>query len=162
MLRSTVRMRITFALVSAAGLALPSLGGTAASAGTAPPAAAAAVTWSRVTPAGTNIIDDIGLARGTDGVLHVLWTTDAASNQAVMDTPISASGTVGTSVQVTKFFLATDPDAVVTPSGLTAVWNGIKTSAGNSPEGTFEATRPLSGGQWTVPTTHVPPLPATP
>ena len=161
MLRSNVRVRVIFTLVSVAGLALPALGSTAAFAGTAAPAAAA-VTWSRVTPAGTNIIDDIGLARGTDGVLHVLWTTDAASNQAVMDTPISASGTVGTSVQVTKFFLATDPDAAVTPTGLTAVWNGIKTSAGNSPEGTFEATRPLSGGQWTVPTTHVPPLPATP
>ena len=132
MLPSKVRMRVTFTLVSIAGLALPSLGGTVAFAGTAP-SAAAAVTWSRVTPAGTNIIDDVGLARGTDGVLHVLWTTDAASNQAIMDTPISAGGTVGTSVQVTKFFLATDPDAVVTPTGLAAVWNGIKTSAGNSP-----------------------------
>ena len=133
MLRSTVLMRTTFALTGIAGLALPSLGG-AASAGTGRPAAA---TWSRVTPAGTNTIDDIGLARGSDGVLHVLWTTDGTSNQAVMDTPVSASGTVGKAVMITRFFLATDPDVTVTPAGLAAIWNGIQTSKAKSPMGTF-------------------------
>jgi hypothetical protein len=158
--RSTVRMRITVALASAAGLVLSAPGGGAAAA--AGPPKAAAVTWSRVTPAGTNITDDIGLARGTDGVLHVLWTTDAASNRAIMDTPVSAAGTVGQAVTVARFFLATGPDATVTPTGITAIWNGIKTSGPSSPTGTFEAVRPLSGGQWTVPAAHVAPLPGTP
>ena len=117
MLRSTVLMRTTFALTGIAGLALPSLGGAAS--------------------AGTNTIDDIGLARGSDGVLHVLWTTDGTSNQAVMDTPVSASGTVGKAVMITRFFLATDPDATVTPAGLAAIWNGIQTSKAKSPMGTF-------------------------
>ena len=133
---STARMRTTLALASVAGLAVPLLGGAAAAAGTGTPAAAAA-TWSRVTPAGTNTIDDIGLARGSDGVLHVLWTTDGTSNQAVMDTPVSASGTVGKAVMITRFFLATDPDATVTPAGLAAIWNGIQTSKAKSPMGTF-------------------------
>lgn len=159
MLRRTIWIRTTCALAGVAGLALPALGGGVAAASTAP---AAASTWSRVTPAGTNIIDDVGLARGTDGVLHVLWATDASSNQAVMDTPISASGSVGTAVTITHFFIATDPDATVTPNGIAAIWNGVKTGSGNSPQGTFEATRPLSGGQWTASGTHVPPLSGIP
>jgi hypothetical protein len=159
MLRSTVLMRTTFALAGIAGLALPSLGGAAASAGTGRPAAA---TWSRVTPAGTNTIDDIGLARGSDGVLHVLWTTDGTSNQAVMDTPVSASGTVGKAVMITRFFLATDPDVTVTPAGLAAIWNGIQTGKAKSPMGTFEATRPLSGGGWSGAALQAKPLRSIP
>jgi hypothetical protein len=160
MLRSTVLMRTTLALAGVAGLALPSLGGAAASAGTGRPAAA--VTWSRVTPAGTKTIDDIGLARGGDGILHVLWTSDGTSNQAVNDTPISASGTVGKAVMITRFFLATDPDATVTPAGIAAIWNGVRTAQGNSPMGTFEAARPLSGGQWSAPVDEANPLGSIP
>jgi hypothetical protein len=39
------------------------------------------------------------------------------------------------------------------------LWNGIKTSTG--PSGTFMATRPASGGSWSV-TARVPPLPGIP
>ena len=158
---STARMRTTLALASVAGLAVPLLGGTAAAAGTGTPAVAAA-TWSRVTPAGTNIIDDIGLARGNDGVLHVLWTGDGSSNVGIMDTPIGANGAVGKAVTIARFFLATDPDATVTPTGVAAIWNGIQTSQPKSATGTFEATRPLSGGQWTGPKAVAEPLPGTP
>ena len=147
---STARMRTTVVLASVAGLAVPLLGGAAAAAGTGTPAAAAAA-WSRVTPAGTNIIDDVGLARGNDGVLHVLWTGDGSSNVGIMDTPISANGTVGKAVTIARFFLATDPDATGTSTGVAAIWNGIQTSQPKSATGTFEATRPLSGGQWTGP-----------
>jgi hypothetical protein len=153
-------MTAAFALVSAGGLAFASLGGAVATAGTAP--AAATTMWSRVTPAGTNIIDDIGLARGKDGVLHVLWTSDASSNRRVMDTAVSAKGAVGKAVQIAQFFLATDPGATVTPTGLAALWNGIKSDGSNSPTGTFEAMRPLSGGHWTVSASHVAPLPSIP
>jgi hypothetical protein len=158
---SPVRMRTTAALAGVAGLAVPLLGGGAAAAGTGTPAVAAAA-WSRVTPAGTNIIDDIGLARGNDGVLHVLWTGDGTSNLGIMDTPISANGTVGKAVTIARFFLPTDPDATVTPTGVAAIWNGIQADKPNSAEGTFAATRPLSGGQWTGPRLEAKTLPATP
>jgi hypothetical protein len=79
-----------------------------------------------------------------------------------MDTPISANGTVGNAATITRFFLATDPDATVTPSGLAAIWNGIQTSKSKSPMGTFEATRPLSGGQWSAPVAVAKPLPSIP
>jgi hypothetical protein len=161
MRHNTVRMRTTLALASVAGLALSLLGGGAASAGTAQKQAPA-VRWSRVTPAGTAIIDDIGLARGNGGILHVLWTTDRTPNQSIMDTPVGANGAVGRPTTIARFFLATDPDATVTRNGLTAIWNGIKANAAHSPQGTFQAARPLSGGRWTVPAAHVEPLPGVP
>ena len=61
-------------------------------------ATAAAAHWSRVTPLGTDTIDDVGLVHGNDGVLHVLWASDATPNQAIMDTAVGASGTVGTAL----------------------------------------------------------------
>jgi len=146
--------RITFSLIGAVGLILTSLGTPPASAGRAAPAAAA-VSWSRVTPVGTNIIDDIGLSRGNDGVLHVLWKTDASSNPQILDFPVSPTGTVGTPATVARFFLASDPDATVTPTGIAALWNGASQETGGT-QGAFEATRPLSGGHWAM-TAHVPP-----
>ena len=159
--RSTVRMRATLALASAACLAVPLLAGGVAAAGTGTPAVAAA-TWSRVTPAGTNLIDDIGLARGNDGILHVLWASDTSPNPGIMDTAISAGGTVGKPVTIARFFLSTDPDATVTPTGIVAAWNGIQSDKPKSAEGTFVATRPLSAGQWTGPRLETKPLQGTP
>jgi hypothetical protein len=172
----TIRARAAWALAGTTGLVLttlaagsayasPAAGSTyaspaaAAHARTGAPAASAA-RWVRVTPAGTNIIDDIGLARGKDGVLHVLWTTDKAPNQSVVDFPVGPGGKVGKRATIGRFFLATGPDATVTPAGLATVWNGIKTSTGE-PEGTFGATRPMSGGRWTV-GLNVPPLSGIP
>lgn len=160
MFRRTVRMRVGFALISAGGLAFAALGGAVASAGTAP--TAATTKWARVTPAGTNIIDDVGLARGKDGVLHVVWATDVSPNPSIMDTPISAKGAVGKAGTIARFFLAADPDATVTPTGVAAIWNGIKSNSSGSPQGTFEAVRPLSGGHWMVSSSHVAPLPSIP
>lgn len=120
--------------------------------------------WSQVTATGTDIIADIGLVRGADGLLHVLWTAGASGgHQRIMDTPVTPSGKPGAAVTIAGgLFLATDPDATATPSGLDVFWNGIKSSAANSPQGTFEATRPRKGGHWTVTPGAVPPLPGVP
>jgi hypothetical protein len=107
---------------------------------------------------GTAIIPQIGLARGKDGVLHVVWLNGASPNFAIKDTPITASGRVGKPVAVAShWFLATDPDATTTPSGVEAVWNGFKTESGST-SGTATATRPLRGGSWKVSPTIIPGL----
>jgi hypothetical protein len=155
-----LRASAALAVVSVCGVMLPALGGGPASARVTA-AAAGPGRWSQVTPAGTNIIDDIGLARGADGVLHVLWTSDASGNQRIADTPISVKGIVGHTVTIGHFFIATDPDAILTPSGVDALWNGYQSSAPGSPYGTFDATRPRSGGSWTR-GTNIPPLSGIP
>ncbi len=149
------------AAVCVCGAMLSALGVGPASARVTAAAAAGPGYWSQVTPAGPNIIDDIGLARGADGVLHVLWASDTSGNQRIADTTIGVLGFVGHTVTIARFFIATDPDAILTPSGVDAVWNGDQTSALNSPIGTFTATRPRSGGAWTQ-GTNIPPLPGIP
>jgi hypothetical protein len=158
MLAPKIRARSTITLAAVCGLAAASLGAGSATAG-ATVAAGGPGIWSRVTPLGTATTDDIGLTRGSDGVLHAVWASDQPGNQNVEDIPISSGGTVGKPVTIAHFYLATGPDATATPSGLDVLWNGIKTSAG--PSGTFVATRPRSGGSWSV-TSTVPPLPGIP
>jgi hypothetical protein len=65
-------------------------------------------------------------------------------------------------VTIARFFLPTDPDATVTLTGIAAIWNGVQSNKPNSAEGTFAATRPLSGGQWTGPKLEAKTLPGTP
>jgi hypothetical protein len=119
--------------------------------------------WAQVTaPLPNNpLIPEIGLARGADGVLHVLWTTGSGPWH-VKDTPIAATGKVGKSTTIATDFLATDPDVTTTPSGVVALWNGIKSNTPNSPQGTFTATRPPSGGSWSASGSAIAPLSAVP
>jgi hypothetical protein len=118
--------------------------------------------WVQVTPKGTEIIADVGLARGSDGVLHVLWTAGSFGNQKIMDTPLAPKGAPGKMATIASgLFIASFPDATATPSGLYVLWNGDKTSAPNTPLGTFWATRPLKGGHWTL-GGNVPPVTGAP
>ena len=120
--------------------------------------------WVQVTTPlkGTAIIPQIGLARGRDGVLHVVWLNGASPAFAIKDTPITAGGRVGKPVTVAShWFLANDPDATVTPNGVVALWNGIKSETKDD-HGTATATRPLSGGSWKVSPTIIPGLTGAP
>jgi hypothetical protein len=141
----------TAALLAAAATTAPLALPAAASASPGPAVTAARAAWSRVTPLGTPIIADIGLARGKDGVLHVLWTTGASPRQRVMDTPISLAGAVRKpSTIASGMFTASFPDEVVTSRGLAALFSAQKTESLSSPQGLFEATRPARGGKWSA------------
>ena len=106
--------------------------------------------WTQVTGKLSNI-NDVGLARGKDGVLHVLWTSGGTGHFQVADTPISAAGIVGKPVTIqSHIFNASDPDATVTSAGLAVFWNAVRSNAPASQIGTFEATRPSRGGAWKV------------
>ena len=144
------RLRRTAVFVAAAtGLAVAATGVPVQAAST-PAKALKPGHWTQVTGKLTNI-DDIGLARGKDGVLHVLWTSGGTNHRLVADTPISSAGVVGKPVTIQPhIFAATNPDATVTSAGLAVFWNAVRSSAPNSQIGTFEATRPSRGGTWKV------------
>jgi hypothetical protein len=141
--------------VAASGVTLATAVWSAAgaSAGTAGTSAAPKPgTWHRVTATGLDNINEIGLVRGADGVLHVLWTAGATTgNYSVLDTPIAANGTASRTVVIASHFdSAAYPDGTATPGGVDAFWNGVRSSNPGAPEGTYEATRPLRGGAWHV------------
>jgi hypothetical protein len=92
---------------------------------------------------------DIGIARGADGVLHIVWTSGGDAGQyAVHDTPIAANGTVGHATTiVSKYFSGNFADATTTRTGVDAFFNAEQTNS-SSTWGTYEATRPLRHGSW--------------
>jgi hypothetical protein len=129
------------------GLIASSGAATAVAAAGGPAAPRASSHWTRVTSNGLGNSTDIGLARGSDGVLHVIWTAGMFGSMRVLDTQIAARGKVGKTVVVASGLrAATDPDAATTSTGLNAFWNGQRTSTKGI--GTWRATRPLRGGTW--------------
>jgi hypothetical protein len=69
-------------------------GQTAASAANPTANRAPAQHWSQITALGSYIIKDIGLVRGSDGVLHVLWTEGGTGRESIIDTAIGPGGSV--------------------------------------------------------------------
>jgi hypothetical protein len=135
-----------------AALTLAAASAAAAPAASAAPGRAASAPrpgqWERVTANGLGNTADIGLVRGEDGVLHVVWVS--AAGTSLLDTPIAADGAVQRAVTIAAHFVSVSfPDATATPSGLDAFWNGAATDS-SSTWGTYEATRPLHGGSWHV------------
>ncbi len=140
-------------LTATLAVSLPVTGASAAQPGAAWSGAGRAARpgqWSEVTSKLTNIAD-IGLARGRDGVLHVLWTSGNTGSYRVSDTPVSGSGVVGKPVTVqAHIYSANDPDATAIPSGLAVFWNAVRSNSPTSQVGTFEADRPSRAGSWTI------------
>jgi hypothetical protein len=95
--------------IVAASLALLA---TAAAAG--PPG-----TWTQITHGINGARANLGLARGKDGTLHVLYGGPGrAPYTAILDAPISPSGAVGAAEQVLSGWSAVHPpDAVTAPDG---------------------------------------------
>jgi hypothetical protein len=123
--------------------------GLAGAASAAPHRAPRPGAWTQVTAAGMLDFADIGLARGTDGVLHVVWTTGSTGKFAIMDTPIAADGAVGHPVTVGAHeYQATFPDATATPTRIYAFWNIISNSTPQAIVGLAKASRPAGGGPW--------------
>jgi hypothetical protein len=114
--------------------------------------------WSQVTTSFRDVgvvpFQDIGLARGSDGVLHVIWASPGpTATHQVLDTAISPNGKVGPAVVIasgmqlplsTNEEAAFGPDATVTPHGIDAFWNSLNDGIA----ATQEYRHPQRGGHW--------------
>ena len=95
-------------------------------------------------------IDEAGLARTSDGVLHVVWLRRKGGlNESIMHTPISPDGKVGSpSPVLAGLKSAGNPDVVRLPDGkLRAFFPGLGDT--NEDGGVKAATAPASGIGWT-------------
>lgn len=111
--------------------------------------------WTKVTPLGDlDISADIGLVRGSNGVLHVIWTdgqSGTIGTVVVHDTPILANGTVGKPVRITgPLSEATFPDATISGRTMYVFWNQVPNHG--SATGTAVASWPAGGHGWKVTT----------
>jgi hypothetical protein len=110
-------------------------------------------TWTRISdPSGRNI-DEVGLARTGDGVLHVAWQRRSANRESLLHTPIAANGSAGAATPIVDGWASANyPALVVAPDGsLRAFFGGIRsTNAGETNNSLNTATAPASGSPWTL------------
>jgi hypothetical protein len=143
-----MRFRVAVLVVCATALVAAAGAGTAAAGAARHSVPSAAATWAQATAAGLPDDADIGLVRGTNGVLHVIWTNGAMGSVAAYDTPVQPGGAVGQPVVITAHLnQATFPDATGWAGELHAFWNEIS-NAGNKFTGTAVATWPAGGSHW--------------
>lgn len=106
-------------------------------------------TWTRATDPGGRNIDEVGLARTADGVLHVVWPKQSGTEGGILHRPISRSGGLRSAIAATGRWDAVDnPDLVVLPNGsLRLFFAGLGTTFAQG--GIQSATAPASGASWT-------------
>jgi hypothetical protein len=105
--------------------------------------------WTQITHAHNGAKVNLGLARGKDGTLHVLWAGPSHRGfTAISDTPVSPSGVVGKPQAVVSGWNSVQvPAAVASPDGsIHALISGQKTVSNSDPyAGLNEAVGP---GSW--------------
>jgi hypothetical protein len=118
------------------------LGGVASAIALAALAAAASAgsagRWAQITHAHNGATSNLGLARGKDGKLHVLWAGPArAPFTGIFDTPISPAGVVGQPQAVVSGWNSVQPPAAVAaPDGsIHVVISGQKVNSNTDPYG---------------------------
>jgi hypothetical protein len=122
------------ALISRSGAVLAAASGLAilaVSANAGPPGQ-----WTQITHAHSGAKSNLGLARGKDGTLHVLWAGPTrAPFTAISDTPISPAGQVGQPQAVISGWNSVEPPAAVAaPDGsIHAVISGQKVNSNSDP-----------------------------
>ena len=138
------------AIVAAASAALlGAASGVTAAAPAGPSQAPRPGHWTQTTFGDFENIADIGLVRGPNGVLHVIWTDGKDRAMVVRDTPILANGTVQKPVPITgRLNVAYFPDATISGRTMHAFWNQVPNKGTAS--GTAVASWPASGHGWKV------------
>jgi hypothetical protein len=127
------------ALLLAVAAVLVSVGG-AANAGTT-------TSWSRVTDLGARNIDQVGLARTNDGVLHAVWSRRVGTEEMVRHATIARNGGVGApTTAVGGVRGLSDPDIVLMPDGSLRLFYGVIIP---SPGGIRMSSAGPSGTGWT-------------
>jgi hypothetical protein len=117
-----------------------------------PAAARPAASWTRLPGTVVNFAEP-GLARTSDGVLHVVYTRKNGTKSELAHAPVSAGGKVGSaSVALGGWASMSHPDLLRMPDGsLRVFFGGIRsTNPGETNNALNTATAPASGATWTL------------
>lgn len=118
--------------------------------------AAGARRWTRIASGGMNVSDQVGLARSSDGVLHVAWRRQG-STQELSQTPIVASGRVGSPVTIVSGWASVGSPALVGQGRvLSAFFPGTATlTTGDPTYGLDLARSDNAGASWRLSPTAI-------
>jgi hypothetical protein len=117
---------------------------------TAPPPIAAE--WTRVTDGAGRNIDEVGVARTSDSVLHVFWRqkVPGSSQEQIVHTPVSPTGDVGaTNVASGPWASAGNPVGIVTSDGGLRIFFAGLTGSSSQLDGVQSASAKADGQTWT-------------
>jgi hypothetical protein len=118
----------------------------------APAAAGPPGSWTRLPGTVVNFAEP-GLARTSDGVLHVVYTRKNGTKAELAHASVSPAGKVGTAaVALGGWASMSHPDLLRMPDGsLRVFFGGIRTtSPGETNNALNTATAPASGAKWTL------------
>jgi hypothetical protein len=103
--------------------------------------------WSRVTDTGARNIDQVGLARTNDGVLHVVWSRRVGSDESIRHAAIAKNGGVGAATTAIGAVRGlSDPEIITMPDGSLRLFYGVVIP---SPGGIRMSSAGPSGTGWT-------------
>lgn len=111
-----------------------------------------ATTWTQVTD-GTDVrnVDEVGLVRTADDVLHVFWRHRlGASQEEIRHTPVTG-GSVGTSTTASgPFATVGNPVGVVTSDGRLRIFFAALTGSESALDGVLSASSDAQAKTWTT------------
>jgi hypothetical protein len=144
----TVRRRSR--VLPAACAAFAAVSTLAFGAGAAESQSDASTTWTQVTDSEGRNIDQVGVVRTDDDVLHVLWRTRSApGTEDIQTATIDAEGTVGDpSVASGGWASAGNPDVVVMPDGSLRTFFAALTPSSSSLDGVVSAATVAGDTTW--------------
>ncbi len=107
------------------------------------PTAADAAPWRQVTASGGDSVDQVGLVRTSDGVLHVAWHDDGD----LLHTAIGRNGKLGATSPIQSGWTG-HMDAALTavPGGIRVVWGAIRSDDTSDPNQDLNTARSTTGG----------------
>jgi hypothetical protein len=120
-----------------------------------------AASWKQLTSGGGANIDQVGLLRTADGVLHVAWHRPAGPNaEDLLHTTIRPDGKVGATTTIAAGWVGIQNAALTTaPGGIRAFWGGIRTTNTDEPNQEMNTALSSDGGAtWALQTGSVVPF----
>jgi hypothetical protein len=104
---------------------------------------AGAAPWRQVTASGGDSIDQVGIVRTSDGVLHVAWHKDGD----LRHTAISRSGKIGATSPIQSGWTGhMDPALTAVPGGIRVVWGAIRSNDTSDPNQDLNTALSTNGG----------------
>jgi hypothetical protein len=109
--------------------------------------------WTQLGQANLQNIDEVTLARTSDGVLHAVWAIPAASNDTLVHSAIAPNGTASAPNVIQTGWASISPvaDLLAAPTGLQLFFGGIRTTNADETNDNLNlATAPADGSTWAL------------